>query len=51
MVPLVRVIGVAIWGSGWWLVLTPQHWHGQPSYPLLKEQLGSAFLGAQWTDK
>ena len=21
MVPLVRVIGVAIWGSGWWLVL------------------------------
>ena len=21
MVPPVRVIGVAIWGSGWWLVL------------------------------
>ena len=22
MVPPVRVIGVAIWGNGWWLVLT-----------------------------
>ena len=21
MVPLVRVIGIAIWGIGWWLVL------------------------------
>ena len=38
---------------GQWLVacIDPQHWLVQPSYPLLKEQLGSALLGAQWTDK
>ena len=36
-----------------WLVACtdPQHWHVQPSYPLLKEHLGSALLGAQWIDK
>ena len=36
-----------------WLVAytDPQHCYVQPSYPLLKEQLGSALLGAQWIDK
>ena len=36
-----------------WLVvcIESQHWHAQSSYPLLKEQLGSALLGAQWIDK
>ena len=38
---------------GQWLVacIDLQQWLVQPSYPLLKEQLGSALLGAQWTDK
>ena len=38
---------------GHWLAacISPQHWRVQPSYPLLKEQLGSALLGAQWTEK
>ena len=38
---------------GHWLAacIGPQHWRVQPSYPLLKEQLGSALLSAQWTDK
>ena len=38
---------------GHWLVacIDPQHWHALPSYPLLKERLGSALLGAQWIDK
>ena len=38
---------------GQWLVacIGPQHWLVQPTYLLLKEQLGSALLGAQWTDK
>ena len=38
---------------GHWLAayIGPQHWHVQPSYLLPKEQLGSALLGAQWTDK
>ena len=38
---------------GHWLVayIDPQHWHAQPSYPLLKEQLGSALLDAQQTDR
>ena len=38
---------------GHWLVacIGPQHWLVQASYPSLKEQLGSALLGDQWTGK
>ena len=36
-----------------WMVacMGPRHWLVQPPYLLLKEQLGSALLNAQWTDK
>ena len=41
--------GYRCFHMGHWLVtcIGPQHWHAQPSYPLLKEQLGSSLLGAQ----
>ena len=30
--------------------ISPLHWFVQPQSPLLKEHLGNALLGAQWTD-
>ena len=37
---------------GLWLVacIGPLHWLVQLQIPLLKEHLGNALLGAQWTD-
>ena len=37
---------------GLWLVacIGPLHWLVQPQSPLLKEHLGNALLGAQWTE-
>ena len=46
MVPPIRIICVAIWGIGRWLMLPPQHWLVQLSYPALKGQLENALLGA-----
>ena len=49
--------GSSSWGCryccmGLWLVacIGPLHWLVQPQSPLLKEHLGNALLGAQWTD-
>ena len=49
--------GSSKWGCryccmGLWLVacIGPLHWLVQPQSPLLKEHLGIALLGAQWTD-
>ena len=49
--------GSSSWGCryccmGLWLVacIGPLHWLVQPQSPLLKEHLGNALLGAQWTE-
>ena len=49
--------GSSSWGCryccmGLWPVacIGPLHWLVQPQSPLLKEHLGNALLGAQWTD-
>ena len=49
--------GSSSWGCrnccmGFWLVayIVPPHWLVQPQSPLLKEHLGNALLGAQWTN-
>ena len=49
--------GFSSWGCryccmGLWLVVCigPLDWLVQPQSPSLKEHLGNAFLGAQWTD-
>ena len=49
--------GSSCWGCsyccmGLWLLacIDPLHWLVQPQSPLLKEHLGNALLGAQWTD-
>ena len=49
--------GSSSWGCrycymGSWLVvyIGPQHWLVQPISPSLKKHLGSALLGAQWTE-
>ena len=49
--------GSSSWGYRYccmvlWLVacIIPLHWLIQPQSPSLKEHLGNALLGAQWTD-
>ena len=49
--------GFSSWGCryccmGLWLVacLGPLHWLVKPQSPSLKEHLGNALLGVQWTD-
>ena len=51
------LVGSSSWGCRYfcirlWLVacIGPLHWLVQPQSPLLKEHLGNALLGAQWTD-
>ena len=53
MVPPVRVIGVAIWGSVWWVsgLYRPTTLACSAIISLIKEQLGSALLSGQWIDK
>ena len=45
MVPPIGIMCCCMW-NGLVACIGSQHWLVQPSYPLLKEQLGSALLGA-----
>ena len=38
-------------GNWFMACIDPQHWHALPSYPLLKEKLVNALLGAHWIGK
>ena len=49
MVPPVGIVGIAVWGCGWWLVLA--HCIAcSATKSLIEGTLGNALLGAQWID-